>query len=228
MTPDRRSSPDANFPAAWSAVSDISLALYPIAIVWNLHMHLRMKIGLCLLMGFGVVAGACAIIRTSELHVLSNTAAISFGVLPLTASAMTEMWITMIVASIPPSRPVIKFFANKVKDATYKTKTIIRPHGTEKLDGNLPATPEAAVMKPYKQTGMFSHAYHGTVKDFAGKRAMPNRYGHEYSDIGTLVRAGTRGIFMTTDVVVEYEEEDDGRRDRSNSGDTEATMFDRV
>ena len=189
-------------------------------------MHLRMKIGLCILMGFGVVAGACAIIRTAMLHVLDDTASISYGVLPAMVSAMTEQWITFIVACIPPSRPIIKFFVHKVRDVTHMTKTMIRPSGSEKLDSHMPTPPEAAVMKPYKGQSMFSQAYHDSVRDFGGKqRSVAGRYGNDYSDIGTLVRAGTRGIFMTTDVVVEYED-DEPRDRRANSNDTEATMFD--
>jgi len=40
---------------AWSASTDIALALYPISVVWTLQTSLRMKIGFCVLMGGGIM-----------------------------------------------------------------------------------------------------------------------------------------------------------------------------
>lgn len=40
---------------AWSALSDIALAVYPISVVWKLQTSLKMKIGFCVLMGGGIM-----------------------------------------------------------------------------------------------------------------------------------------------------------------------------
>ena len=40
---------------AWSAFVDLSLAVFPITVFWNLKMKLGRKIGVSALMGFGVL-----------------------------------------------------------------------------------------------------------------------------------------------------------------------------
>ncbi|KAL2054982.1 hypothetical protein ABVK25_004804 [Lepraria finkii] len=48
-----------------SAVPDFAFAAIPIFILWRVQMVLESKIALCMLMGPGVVAGACCIVRTT-------------------------------------------------------------------------------------------------------------------------------------------------------------------
>lgn len=57
-------SPDQRL--AWNAASDLSLALWPIAIVRGLQIPLKKKIGVCALMGMGIVAVALSIARAVE------------------------------------------------------------------------------------------------------------------------------------------------------------------
>lgn len=40
---------------AWSAFCDLCLALYPTTILWKLQMAFRLKLGLCILMGVGLM-----------------------------------------------------------------------------------------------------------------------------------------------------------------------------
>jgi hypothetical protein len=101
---------------AYAAVSDVALALYAIKIVWNLQIRFRTKIGPCVPLVFGVLAAACASIKTSQLYVLNNIAGISCSIVPLIVAAMMEQWITLIVACLPPSRPALTAFLRKVRD----------------------------------------------------------------------------------------------------------------
>lgn len=39
----------------WSAFCDLALALYPIVFLWSVKFRMRVKIGLCVLMGLGVM-----------------------------------------------------------------------------------------------------------------------------------------------------------------------------
>ncbi|KAI9928633.1 hypothetical protein MW887_001848 [Aspergillus wentii] len=58
---------------AVSALYDIMLAVYPISIFWGVQMFsTSTKIGLCMLMGFGIVAGVCAAIKTAKLRLLTG------------------------------------------------------------------------------------------------------------------------------------------------------------
>ncbi|KAK2922512.1 hypothetical protein FoTM2_017365 [Fusarium oxysporum f. sp. vasinfectum] len=48
--------------AAFSAVVDFYLAIYPAIVLWSLHLHLKKKLALSVALGFGACAG-CAAIR---------------------------------------------------------------------------------------------------------------------------------------------------------------------
>lgn len=41
--------------SGWSAFCDLALTLYPITVFWHLQMRRHVKVGLCVLMGFGVL-----------------------------------------------------------------------------------------------------------------------------------------------------------------------------
>ena len=45
----------AYFQGSWAAASDLALALYPVLVFWKLKISTKIKIGLCLLMGGGIV-----------------------------------------------------------------------------------------------------------------------------------------------------------------------------
>lgn len=47
-----------------SLVSDFAFASFPILLLWKVQIKLRRKIALCFLMGFGVITGACCLVRT--------------------------------------------------------------------------------------------------------------------------------------------------------------------
>ena len=49
------------------AFLDFALALYPITVFWTLQMSLKKKIGVCLLLSLGVVAGGVAVEKTTRI-----------------------------------------------------------------------------------------------------------------------------------------------------------------
>ncbi|MCJ1428133.1 hypothetical protein MMC29_006041 [Sticta canariensis] len=55
------------FTASYNSFMDLSLALLPITIIWKLHMPAQKRVGLCILLGLGVLAGISAAIKTSKL-----------------------------------------------------------------------------------------------------------------------------------------------------------------
>lgn len=46
-----------------NAVTDFILAFLPIAILWNVKLNKRTKVGVATLLGMGVLAGICLIVR---------------------------------------------------------------------------------------------------------------------------------------------------------------------
>ena len=55
-----------------AAASDLILAIVPMLILWDLQIQMRLKVGLCLLLGLGIVAAAAAILRTWACKFLSS------------------------------------------------------------------------------------------------------------------------------------------------------------
>ena len=60
-------------------------------------------------MGFGILAAACAAIKTSQLPLMQNPEHTSYTVAPLVITTTTETWITLIVACVPPSAPFLRW-----------------------------------------------------------------------------------------------------------------------
>lgn len=54
---------------AWAATTDLALAIYPIFMLWNVQIATRLKAGLCILMGLGVVSlyiqFTCSLMKSS-------------------------------------------------------------------------------------------------------------------------------------------------------------------
>lgn len=68
----------AYFQGSWSAMCDLILALYPVVFFWKVRLNMRVRFGLCILMGLGIIACACSIVKTSYLRVLSQTEDVTY------------------------------------------------------------------------------------------------------------------------------------------------------
>ncbi|KOC08623.1 hypothetical protein AFLA70_391g000860 [Aspergillus flavus AF70] len=69
------------------------------------------KIGLSVLMGLGVVAGACTIVKTVNLKLLTKLedTTCTYSRETLTIVAETEMWVVFIVSCMPPTTAFFRF-----------------------------------------------------------------------------------------------------------------------
>jgi len=94
-----------NILLAFSSFSDLVLALFPILIVRKLHMELKLKIGLVIVMGLGVVATVASVVKTVELRNLA-TPDFTWNATPLVYWYITENWLIIIAACIPPLAPL--------------------------------------------------------------------------------------------------------------------------
>lgn len=79
----RRNQIVAYVQGSWSALCDLVLALYPVIFFWNVRLTTRIKVGLCLLMGLGVICCACSIVKTIYLRVLSQTEDVTYYIAQL-------------------------------------------------------------------------------------------------------------------------------------------------
>ncbi|KAK0624997.1 hypothetical protein B0T17DRAFT_466531, partial [Bombardia bombarda] len=93
------------FQGAFSALSDLILALFPILIIKNLKLDLKVKIGLCAVMGLGIIATVAACIKTVALQNLA-TPDFTYNAIELVYWFMTENWAIVIAACIPTLGPL--------------------------------------------------------------------------------------------------------------------------
>ncbi|CAN8103136.1 unnamed protein product [Discula destructiva] len=93
------------FQGAFSTFSDFVLALFPILIIKDLKIDLKMKIALCCTMGLGVIATVAAGIKTVQLKNLS-TPDFTYDAVDLIYWYITENWIIIIAACVPTLSPL--------------------------------------------------------------------------------------------------------------------------
>ncbi|KAG8623949.1 hypothetical protein KVT40_008925 [Elsinoe batatas] len=94
------------FQGASGATIDVVLALYPISIVWNLQASMKMKVGFCLLMAGGIIPAAAGTVKAVMLDFLRKPNDITYEFAPFMTWATTELWLIIILGSIPPLRPL--------------------------------------------------------------------------------------------------------------------------
>ncbi|KAJ5168552.1 uncharacterized protein N7482_004146 [Penicillium canariense] len=106
------------------AASDFFLAAYPVYIIGRLQlMKLSTKIGLCLLMGGGLIAGIAGINKTIAIASITNVEDLTYAIYQLNTWVLTEMWFILIFGSIPVLRPFFVRFTQDIKSATgYSSK----------------------------------------------------------------------------------------------------------
>lgn len=105
----------------YSALSDAALALYPIRLVSRLQVSTRMKVGLSVLLGFGLLAAAMAVIKTVQLTNLAHHdegADITFYVARLAVATLVEAWIVMAVGCIPTLRPLTRAVVKRFRGSS--------------------------------------------------------------------------------------------------------------
>ncbi|KAJ5089737.1 hypothetical protein N7532_008421 [Penicillium argentinense] len=101
------------------AAADFFLAFYPIYIIGRLQlMKLSTKIGLCLLMGGGLIAGIAGINKTTAIASITHAEDLTYSIAKLDTWVLTEMWFIIIFGSIPVLRPFFVRFTQDIKVAT--------------------------------------------------------------------------------------------------------------
>ncbi|KAG9196974.1 hypothetical protein G6514_002716 [Epicoccum nigrum] len=95
------------FQAIWSALMDVCLAMLPWKILWGLQMRTGEKIGVCVAMSLGVLAGAVSIVRSTYIQKLTAQD-VSFESYKAIIWAVAECSMCIVATSIPVLRVVFK------------------------------------------------------------------------------------------------------------------------
>lgn len=106
----------------WLAFIDLALALLPITVIWNLQLGWHKRLGLSILMGLGVFAFICAIIKTSKLPELNDRADITFITVSLWIWTANETNVIILAASVPTLRPLYLTVFNRPGSEIYRNK----------------------------------------------------------------------------------------------------------
>ncbi|KAF2756869.1 hypothetical protein EJ05DRAFT_511646 [Pseudovirgaria hyperparasitica] len=98
----------STFSASWNCAVDMLLAILPVTLVKDLHMELKKKIGLCLLLGLGIFTGVCAAIKINQLVTLAARSDFTWATYQLFIWTNTEGALVIICGSIPALKPLYR------------------------------------------------------------------------------------------------------------------------
>lgn len=93
-----------NLPA-FSSLSSLILALFPILIIKDLQLEMRLKVALVVVMSMGIVATAASIVKTVEIRNLA-TPDFTYNATTLVYWFISENWLIILAASIPTIGPL--------------------------------------------------------------------------------------------------------------------------
>ncbi|KAI9882289.1 MAG: hypothetical protein M1823_005967 [Watsoniomyces obsoletus] len=101
----------AVFNGSFNGVVDVVLAILPITIFYKLNMSLRKRVGLCALLGTGLLAAVSAAIKTTHLPNLTARGDFTWSTFDIWLWSEIELYILVVCASLPTMRPLfIKIF----------------------------------------------------------------------------------------------------------------------
>lgn len=103
-----------------SAVSDFAFAAFPILLLWRVQMPLKSKIGLCALMGLGVIVGACCIVRM-VLNFQAIPLDLTYGGVDNWFWRLFEVQLGIIAACAPALRPGYKLVKRSMSSLIYSS-----------------------------------------------------------------------------------------------------------
>lgn len=94
------------FSASLNSFTDFTLAFMPVTFIWGLHLPLRQRVGLVVLLGVGGFSGVCAAVKASNLASLAARSDLTWATFELYAWASSEIFLIIVCGSIPTIKPL--------------------------------------------------------------------------------------------------------------------------
>ncbi|KAI1407193.1 hypothetical protein F5Y13DRAFT_206546 [Hypoxylon sp. FL1857] len=94
------------FSASWNSAIDFILALLPGTFIWRLHLTVRKRVGLIVLLGCGMLSGVCSAIKTAQLVSLAARSDLTWATYQLFAWASAEIFVIILCGSVPTLKPL--------------------------------------------------------------------------------------------------------------------------
>ncbi|XXH03925.1 hypothetical protein Hte_010333 [Hypoxylon texense] len=115
-----------------SSAVDFAFALLPITLVWKLHLTLRKKIGLVVLLGGGVLSGICAAVKADQLAALANRDDLLWATFDLYLWSGAEISLMIICGCVPTIKPLWdRFFGGMLSRTRKESNQQSRSHHSQ-------------------------------------------------------------------------------------------------
>ncbi|KAI0530071.1 hypothetical protein GGR58DRAFT_494706 [Xylaria digitata] len=102
-----------------NVISDITILVTPIAVIWGLQMPFKRKIGAAAVFGVGVLATATSVVRLYYSTQLTLTNDVWRAIIPVTSWALGEFATVILVACFPYFPRLYKHLSDKDQKSTY-------------------------------------------------------------------------------------------------------------
>ncbi|GLA41666.1 hypothetical protein AnigIFM63309_009762 [Aspergillus niger] len=104
----------ALFLSAWNILIDLCLALIPIPIIWRTSLSLKQRMATCALLGLGLMAAVCGIVKITFLVSLEVREDLTWSTYDLDVWSASELFVIIVCGCIPPMRPIfVRYFGSK-------------------------------------------------------------------------------------------------------------------
>ncbi|KAI0872148.1 hypothetical protein GGS24DRAFT_491707 [Hypoxylon argillaceum] len=141
----------STFTGSLNSAVDIIFSLIPVKIIWKLHLSIRKRLGLILLLSSGIFSGVSAAIKTNQLVTLTARSDLTWETFGLYLWTSIEIFVIIICGCIPTLRPLwVRAFGKEstshsstTEGSHYKTPPNIRGQEFTRLDdlsGSVQAT----------------------------------------------------------------------------------------
>ena len=95
---------------------DVTYVVLPLIFVWNLRLPSSDKIALTLLLGLGLFAAVCSMIKISKTSQLGKTQDITWEFTDLSIWNVVELNVGIVVGSVPPMRQLLRLILRQTSD----------------------------------------------------------------------------------------------------------------
>ncbi|KAI4119256.1 MAG: hypothetical protein LQ345_000805 [Seirophora villosa] len=139
--------------AVLSIVTDVICAAFPVFFLRGLQVRLRTKIGLCLLMGMGIITAVCCTVRTVLSGAVSSKD-VTWDISANVAWRLPEVNIGIVCANAPALRPLYLFFQGRLasqrtpsRTAAYSRNQIVPSNAARKGHSGLQENPGDSIVR---------------------------------------------------------------------------------
>ncbi|KAJ5190003.1 hypothetical protein N7491_007956 [Penicillium cf. griseofulvum] len=165
-----------------AAITDLTIGLLPVALIWNLRMNRRTKGAMAAILGIGCIASAAVIIRMPFIHHYKDPDFL-YATYQISIWSNVEAGLGITAGCLTTLRPLVRFFRDGSSNALSRTPSSFP------LSGNVAGGYHRSVPSKHMSrddahhlwTGRGSDEYHGVTTTISG--AHPKQSGSSEEDL---------------------------------------------